>query len=428
LKFTPRGGSVSVSAVFVPDKEDPEKIKPIKATNFFHMIGLVGPSKVIISDHVQDLEAAISPETDTPYNLINETHYNSTVEDESVIDHGKLLIVVRDNGVGMSKENQKKLFHEVVQFNPEVLQAGGGSGLGLWITNNIVNMHDGKVSVYSAGENSGCSFSVEIGMQKKRSRSHSGNPAPSRCSQSFPSLQEHQAIQALQALQALQCDSKETDTVDLGVETRLGIVNKLIGPISAASTQLPNVSFKKIFNDVASHSFSTKILVGKSIPLLTKIIYKILMVDDSGLNRKLLGKLLRSSGHMVEEAEDGLQAVEKLKTRIETGEEYDIILMDFIMPKMDGPSATKAIRALGYTSPIFGVTGNALDSDIDHFLGHGADRVMIKPFDLQLFNQNMTEMIAARNSLGEVSQKMQIEISSPSKISQRMANLYREYK
>jgi CheY-like chemotaxis protein len=70
--------------------------------------------------------------------------------------------------------------------------------------------------------------------------------------------------------------------------------------------------------------------------------------------------------------------------------------MDFVMPKMDGPSATRAIRASGYTAPIFGVTGNAVDSDVNFFLDHGADRVMIKPFDLQLFNQNMIEMTATQ--------------------------------
>ena len=52
------------------------------------------------------------------------------------------------------------------------------------------------------------------------------------------------------------------------------------------------------------------------------------------------------------------------------------------MPNMDGPSATEAIRSLGFRGPVIGVTGNAMQHDIDHFLLKGADRVMIKPVDI----------------------------------------------
>ena len=49
---------------------------------------------------------------------------------------------------------------------------------------------------------------------------------------------------------------------------------------------------------------------------------------------------------------------------------------------MDGPSATEAIRGLGYRGRILGVTGNAMQHDIDHFLSKGADRVLVKPVDI----------------------------------------------
>jgi hypothetical protein len=71
---------------------------------------------------------------------------------------------VTDSGAGISDENQKKLFKEIVQFNPEKLQAGGGSGLGLWISSGIMELHNGKISVFSEGEGKGCSFMVEIPM------------------------------------------------------------------------------------------------------------------------------------------------------------------------------------------------------------------------------------------------------------------------
>jgi PleD family two-component response regulator len=86
----------------------------------------------------------------------------------------------------------------------------------------------------------------------------------------------------------------------------------------------------------------------------------ILIVDDSGLSRKMLSRLLRTSGYVFDEAGDGVIALEKVKAKmsgVTYGSEkdsFDAILMDFVMPNMDGPTATKAIRDMGYTAPIFG--------------------------------------------------------------------------
>jgi CheY-like chemotaxis protein len=61
------------------------------------------------------------------------------------------------------------------------------------------------------------------------------------------------------------------------------------------------------------------------------------------------------------------------------------------MPIMDGPTATQAIRGLGYSYPIFGVTGNALDSDINYFVKCGAHAVLAKPFDFNRFKRLMKD-------------------------------------
>ena len=55
------------------------------------------------------------------------------------------------------------------------------------------------------------------------------------------------------------------------------------------------------------------------------------------------------------------------------------------MPNMDGPTAVKQIRALGYSAPIFGVTGNGLATDIEHFMVCGADQVLLKPLHISEF-------------------------------------------
>jgi CheY-like chemotaxis protein len=122
--------------------------------------------------------------------------------------------------------------------------------------------------------------------------------------------------------------------------------------------------------------------------------FNILVVDDSKLNRKMLVRSLRTESHSCDEAEDGLEAIRMVTKRSEskTNENesfpsshcYDAILMDFMMPIMDGPTATKVLRDMGYTGVIIGVTGNALPSDVEYFTGKGADKVLIKPVDVDV--------------------------------------------
>eukprot|EP00607_Mallomonas_marina_P001790 CAMPEP_0182439134 /NCGR_PEP_ID=MMETSP1167-20130531/86247_1 /TAXON_ID=2988 /ORGANISM="Mallomonas Sp, Strain CCMP3275" /LENGTH=544 /DNA_ID=CAMNT_0024632757 /DNA_START=687 /DNA_END=2318 /DNA_ORIENTATION=+ len=73
---------------------------------------------------------------------------------------------VIDSGAGISPENQKKLFKDVVQFNAGKLQAGGGTGLGLFIAKGIVDLHKGQLKVFSAGEGSGTTFTLIVPTSK----------------------------------------------------------------------------------------------------------------------------------------------------------------------------------------------------------------------------------------------------------------------
>ena len=78
--------------------------------------------------------------------------------------------------------------------------------------------------------------------------------------------------------------------------------------------------------------------------------------------------------------------------------DYYLLLFP-VMPVMDGPDATKAIRDLGVTCPIFGVTGNTLDADIRRFMDCGATDVYIKPFDMGKFTAAMNEIVIATKFL-----------------------------
>ena len=142
---------------------------------------------------------------------------------------------------------------------------------------------------------------------------------------------------------------------------------------------------------------------------------RVLVVDDSDTNRKMVCKVLTATKEFLcEQAVDGSVAVEMVQQQlrrraayadsfssaeddmsaIQNGAEadagcYDVILMDYQMPVMDGPTAIAEIRKLGYSSVILGLTGNALLSDRDTMLKAGADGVLLKPMNVDLFRDTL---------------------------------------
>jgi signal transduction histidine kinase len=225
VKFTPRGGSVTVCAYFIPNQKigDDHALIVLPAATASGSWASLSPLRSCLPDilhhfqwllrrksrvHVNensiadDLEMGLNDHTgvkrsrgrnsamDTMQDgiscVVRNRHDGPGVSDitnsyvpsdaiaatDIVVEPtqtiaGKLRIVVTDTGAGISEANQLRLFKEIVQFNPEVLQAGGGSGLGLWITSSIVQMHSGTIQAYSAGPNKGSTFTVEIDMHQR---------------------------------------------------------------------------------------------------------------------------------------------------------------------------------------------------------------------------------------------------------------------
>lgn len=108
---------------------------------------------------------------------------------------------------------------------------------------------------------------------------------------------------------------------------------------------------------------------------------KILVVDDHPVNRRVLNALCKKVGFEVDEAENGLEAV----NRINEESRPDLVLMDIRMPVMDGLEATRAIRSLGGELAhigVFALTGNAYDEDRQTALDAGCNAFLSKPIDM----------------------------------------------
>jgi signal transduction histidine kinase len=232
---------------------------------------------------------------------------------------GAVAVTVVDQGVGLSQDQLALLFGEGVQFNPEILQNGGGSGLGLFITSEIVKQHDGTIGADSDGIGCGTSFAIHLPLYK-------------------------------------------STRVETATETNTSV--------GSSSQQ----DYRR----------------------------NVLVVDDVLTNRKMLVRVLERAGHTCEMASDGLEAVETFldnKKRFEACEimaPFDTILMDYEMPNLNGPDATRRLRELGCTAAIFGVTGNVLAEDVATFKSNGADIVLYKPIRLPHLDTAWEKMDARR--------------------------------
>ena len=436
LKFTPRGSNVIVKAGFVEIEDQPfsERLAVSQSR-----LMLPAGVKRWLSRHGGDGDrgdASNKVEGENP--------------ESSNIIRGRLVITVADEGAGISPENQQRLFTEIVQFSPEKLQGGGGSGFGLFITKGIVDLHGGTISVFSKGEGHGCTFTVTLPMERDESivwekeidvplndrqrttqqRNTSGNIMSYDLGNTF----SHEVSGGLNIHHNILANGNHRDPVQVSRSTKLprrprpqkkkssmlravsaqdmAFLRGGVGGASSGSAAIPSsLVCQEVLHNPGIMSYSRKDRkivnigiagggAGSSDIEKDANKYHLLVVDDSHLNRKMLSKILKAVGHTCEEADNGNVAVEQVK-KIMCGEEqngverteYDCILMDFNMPVLDGPSAASEMRSLGYKGRIVGLTGNGLQSDIDKYLSHGANQVFVKPIDMDAFQSYMSKAV-----------------------------------
>ncbi len=138
---------------------------------------------------------------------------------------------------------------------------------------------------------------------------------------------------------------------------------------------------------------------------------KILLVEDNAINRFMATTLLQQWNCVVDHAEDGIIAIEKLKEKT-----YDLVFMDMLMPNMNGIDATKIIRnELKLTVPIIALTANAITGESEKCAAVGMNDYLSKPFDPKDLNFKMAkwlDIIAVKNDNYEVKEEEFIRESS----------------
>lgn len=258
---------------------------------------------------------------------------------DEVAQHGHQIIefTVRDEGTGISKEDQKKLFTHYSQINPGAMQAGKGTGVGLAICRETVLLHGGRIGVRSneitATEKGYSEFFFSIEFEVVQGADNGKSKAGKNSRAGNDSIKETSYV-------------NKSPPLDNGQILCLGEREQA-------------VSLK---------DFGT---------------WNVLVTDDVDSNRKLLVMLLKRKGITSHQANDGLLCLEYVD---KNPNYFDVIFMDNMMPNMIGTEAIATLRQRNYEGIIIGLTGDAMDEDVENFMSSGADIVMVKPLSVPQLN------------------------------------------
>jgi CheY-like chemotaxis protein len=133
---------------------------------------------------------------------------------------------------------------------------------------------------------------------------------------------------------------------------------------------------------------------------------KILLVEDNKLNRLVFKLMLNNMKAEVDEAENGLEAIDKLREK-----KYDLVLMDIQMPVMDGTSALQIIKKMhGETIPVIALTATAFNSEVSHMLNLGFSDCITKPIDQKNLQTRLYQFFNNGSAKEKYYNKLEVEI------------------
>jgi len=395
------------------------------------------------------------------------------VQDET--DHDVLLYcTVHDTGIGMSQEQQSRLFQNFSQADSSVTRKFGGTGLGLSISKKMAELMGGGVGVESKPD-TGSTFWFTVRLGKCSAQPHkrilSADLAGKRvlvvddnanaclvlhgllAGMNFSVEQAASGQAGLDAVvradaqgtpfevvfldwQMPGMDGNETASRIMALKLRhmprmimvtafgrdevikgaqeAGIEDVLVKPVNA-STLFDSVA--RLLDPVGTES---PVLVedfagGAAFEQLATIAgAHILLVEDNELNQEVALELLREAGLVVDLAENGQIALDQLAV-----EKYDLVLMDMQMPVMDGVSATIEIRKQPSLNelPVVAMTANAMQGDRDRCLAAGMNDHISKPIEPEDLWKALLKWITPRQSgtlalTGHPAQPEELELPS----------------
>ena len=348
-------------------------------------------------------------------------------------------IRVSDTGIGMSPEFLEHIFEPFTREETSTVSGIQGTGLGMSITKNIIDLMHGTIAVESeAGK--GSTFVINIEAKISEDKADYSIPdqfegaaamvveADEEQGQGIVKLFERIGMRAEWAGTGQEAREKLQTAAEHGKEYRavvvdwqIGDINNLdlirqvrqsIGPDKAiiVLTVYDWSGIEKEAVEAGATAFCTKPLFAselcallakkrlyepkKESPALEFTDKKILLVEDNELNQEIATAILTEAGFEVDIADDGTVAVEKVK-QARKGD-YDLILMDIQMPQMNGFDATRAIRKLDAELsgiPIFAMTANVFEEDKQAAIDAGMNGFIAKPIDMDSLFETLRQAL-----------------------------------
>jgi CheY-like chemotaxis protein len=352
-------------------------------------------------------------------------------------NRARLQIEVKDNGIGITREQQSRLFTSFEQADGSITRKFGGTGLGLALCKKIIDLMDGAIWIESdLGKGASFIFTVEViwggncweEPESERLR-HDGFSILViddsedmldyfRNILSSFSMTCETASSGAEGVRLLKARSEAYQIVFLdwkmpgenGVEIAKKI-REIAGPSlsivlmsvadwseieaeTKASSLWINQFLSKpimpstLYNTIVRLSEKTFVTESclREAPTLNLAGRRILVVEDIEINREIIGSILEDTGVAIDYAVNGALGVAAFKER---GAGYDLILMDIQMPELDGLDATRRIRALenpwAAHVPIIAMTANAFNEDVELCLAAGMNDHVAKPIDVHAF-------------------------------------------
>ena len=359
--------------------------------------------------------------------------------------YGQYEFRIKDNGIGMSQEFAQKIFEPFERGRTSTVSRIQGTGLGMAITKNIVDMMGGTIEVQTA-QGKGTEFTVCVPMRAQTEQrpvekiteleglkalvvdddfntcdsvtkmlvkvgmraewTLSGKEAVLRARQSIEMsdvyhayiidwrLPDMNGIEVTRQIRSLHDDTPiiiltAYDWSDIEVEAKAAGVTAFCAKpmfMSDLRETLMSALGQKPADAVQ------RLLPEKNADFKGK---HILLVEDNELNREIAQEILQEYGFLVDTAENGAVAVEKVSTAAPGS--YDLVLMDVQMPIMDGYTATRKIRALDDPAraklPILAMTANAFDEDRRNALESGMNGFLSKPIVIDDLVQELHKIL-----------------------------------